>query len=269
MPLPGAQQGDIWSGLTTRIVRTKRTNLPKRTRPVHGVVLHTTGGGIITKALKLGEDPLEYAAAYYARAKSYASNYLIGPFSDPDFDGSDDVIIGTIHEGLVSYHSSLPTSSARYKTYRKGRKTWPRYRIGTINGKKTMVDQGKGILPDYKDWLRRWPDLESPLDLNPVPSAGINRNFVGVDLLAPEPGMKHTELQLRWAAALVSDIFERHGIPLERKRFLRHSDVDPFSRSTKRGGWDPPGYAHERVCELLDLDYWPHHRLLSPMRLTP
>ena len=231
---------EVWSGLTTKIVKTKRTNLPKRTLDVVAVVVHTTGSGIVAKALKKSLDPQEYAAKYYAGKRSFSSHYLVGH----DFS-RDDAIIGTVPENLVSYHSGM--NKHRRAIYKKGKSVWPRYK--KVDG--AFVDGGKH-LPHYEDWLDRWPNLDSPNDL--IPGTSINYRTIGVDFLAPEPGEKHSELQTRWVASLISDILERTGLKIERKTVLRHSDVDPLTRSTRRGGWDPPAYVFRNLCDLLGID---------------
>jgi hypothetical protein len=258
---------DIWSGNATLIDRTKRPatgkgSLPAMGKPV-GVIVHTTGGGIVAKALKKGKDPLAYAAEYYARKNSYGSHYLVAPFAEETYSEGDDSVVGTVPEQLVAYHSGLGRTSGRVKCYKKGRAVWPRHRIASrkVDGKtkKYMKDFGK-VLPDYQDWLDRWPGLDSPLDLIPKPWPGagiINGQFHGVDLLAPEPGAKHTELQVRWVAAIIKDLADRHGWEIHQSTVLRHADVDPFSRSTKRGGWDPPRYVFEMLCDVLGIESWP------------
>jgi hypothetical protein len=243
---------DIWSPNVTVISKSKRKLKPRDMALLAGTVVHTTGSGIVVKALKRGDDPLDYAEAYYARASSYASNYLAGH----DF-GRADVIVGTVPENLVAYHTSLPRTSLRWNTYKRGRGVWPRFTIATkADGTKYMKDHGK-LLSRYADWLERWPDLDSPLDLISAPGTSINRQFLGVDMLAPEPGEQHTELQVRWVASLIGEIHERHGLPVTRRTVLRHADLDPFSRTSKRGGWDPPAYAFKMLCEYLEIGWLP------------
>lgn len=243
---------DIWSGQATLIERTKRTNLPVRTRPVQAIGIHTTGGGIIVKALKRGEEPFQVAAAYYARARSYASGYLVGAFAEDEYEAdADDAIVGTVPDNLVAYHAGV--SRGRIAIYRKGRDVWPRH----LKRNKVWVDTGK-IQPRYADWLARWPELDSPIDLFPGFASGVNSRTLSADLLAPEPGRRHADQQLRWMASLVGDLCERHGLAVTRQTVLRHADIDPLTRSSKRGGWDPPREAFERLAGFLDIGpAWP------------
>jgi len=240
---------DVWSGDAVRIERTGR-DLPARTKPVRAVVIHTTGSGIVSKALKKNIDPLDYAAAYYARKTSYASHYLVG------YDGT---IVGTVPENLVAYHAGV--SKGRRSIYQQGRDRWPRH----VKKGKELVDTGKAQ-GRYGDWLERWPDLDSPLDL--LPGRSVNGLTIGVDFLAPLPGEKHPQTQVMWVRALVMDIVQRYKlgavagsmieeIDIPRTVVLRHADVDPLARSTSRGGWDPPRYAFTALCAQLGIEAWP------------
>jgi len=239
---------DIWSGNATRIERTQR-DLPERGKKVHAVIIHTTGSGIVGKALKKDLDPLDYAASYYARKNSYASHYLVG------YDGT---VVGTVPENLVAYHAGV--SKGRRSIYQQGRGRWPRH----VKRGKDIVDTGKHQAR-YDDWLERWPDLDSPVDL--LPGRGVNSQTIGVDFLAPLPGEKHPKTQIMWVRALVMDIVDRYNLgtvsgslveelEIPKAAVLRHADVDPLARSTARGGWDPPRYAFEALCAQLGIEAW-------------
>ena len=113
---------DVWSGNAARVDRTRR-DLPERSKRVEALIIHTTGSGIIGKALAANADPLDHAAAYYAKPKSYASHYLVG------YDGT---IVGTVPENLVAYHAGV--SKSRRKLYSsppcRARSTRPRRSCG-------------------------------------------------------------------------------------------------------------------------------------------
>jgi len=234
---------DAWSGLVTRVHRTER-DLPARRGQVKAVVVHTTGSGIVLKALKRDEDPLAYAAAYYRGRRAYASHYLVGH----DFTRAD-AIVGTVPENLVAYHAGVGRKLAAM--YRQGLGVWDTARKGPDG-----LSTGPEPLGRYSDWRERWPGLDGPHGLIKL-RAGVNAQTVGVDFLAPEPGERHSDLQIRWVAALVRDVLERHGVPLAKGAVLRHADIDPINRTSKRGGWDPPRYAFEALCEHLGIESWP------------
>jgi len=233
---------DVWSPCADRLERTRR-DLPERElSAARAVVVHTTGSGIVIKALKKGADPLNYAAEYYARPRSFCSHYLVGH----DAEGG---IIGTVPEGLIAYHSGV--ASKRVAAYKRGRQYWMCRRWKSGTGLVEMLrHDGR-----YRDWAQRWPQVASPLDL--VPRRWVNKRTVGVDLLAPLPGSRHPNEQIVLAAGLINDVCERLEIPIAKGTILRHSDVDPLTRSTKsRGGWDPPRRAFEALCECLGVTPW-------------
>lgn len=232
---------DVFSPLVNEVVRTKRTDLPARAAKVQAVMIHTTGSGLIANALKAGKDVLAYYAAYYARADAYASGSVVG------WEGK---VVGTVPDNLIAYHAGV---SKTYRAiYAKGTAVWRRHVLE--NGK--LVDKGVPQ-PHYEDWLARWPTLKSPLDLLTGP--GVNSVTIGLDLLAPVAGAQHGETQLQKMAALIREIAGRQGIVVKKETVLRHSDIDPFSRSTSRGGWDPPRSAFERLCTILGFDAWPRN----------
>ena len=239
MPPILAPTPDIWSPAADPIIRTKRpikapgvrNGLPLRKRVPTVIIIHTTGSGIIIKALKRGLDPREYAAAYYAGLRAFSSGYLVG---------WDKHVVGTVPEQLVAYHTG--SSRERAAAYRRGYDYWSRYTWVHGSG---LVRLKRGD-KRYEGWKRRWPDLESPLEL----PTGRYPNFVsvGVDLLAPPPGEPHPQAQLAMAAGLVLDIADRWEIELSKTTLLRHVDCDPATRSNKRGGWDPPMGAFRDLC---------------------
>ena len=240
---------DVWSGNAARVDRTQR-DLPARSKAVQALIIHTTGSGIIGKALKANADPLDYAAAYYARPKSYASHYLVG------YDGT---IVGTVPENVTAYHAGVGKS--RRRLYAKGSDHWRRF----VAKGRELVDTGQ-IQSRYDDWAERWPGKASPLDL--IDGASVNSVSIGIDLLAPLPGERHPTTQIMWARALVIDLVDRYDLgtvagslveelEIPKTAILRHADVDPISRSSKRGGWDPPAYAFRALCAQLGVESWP------------
>ena len=64
-----------WSPIATRIVNPR--DVKDRPKP-HGVIVHTTGSGIVLTAQNKGADPLEYTLAFYSNPKNNFSHYLIG-----------------------------------------------------------------------------------------------------------------------------------------------------------------------------------------------
>lgn len=238
---------DIWSGLVTMTTRTKR-KLAARTLPPQAVVVHTTGGGIVAKALKADREPLTEALAWYSGPKAYSSGYLIGGFRRPGWDAQDDAIAGIVPDNLVALHAGVPAGNAAL--YARGRAVWMRH----VAKGGALVDTGR-VQERYSDWAERWPGAEGPADILRGHAKGVNARTLSLDVLAPEPGEPHSAQQLSWAAALVRDLLGRHGLPVSRTTVLRHSDVDPLSRTSPAGGWDPPTSAFRDILARLALPW--------------
>lgn len=243
---------DVWSPLVDHVYRSARLDratapkgrpLPVRRGNVQAAIVHTTGSGAVVKALKKGIDPFEYLARYYAKAHAYASGYLVG-----ERPGVGIEVVGTVPDDRVAYHAGVAASRAAI--YRRGRDVWPRF----LKRSGQWFDTGK-TQPHYRDWLERWPDLDCPLDLLDGFSLGVNARTLSADLLAPEPGERHRQAQIDMMVSLVEDLLSRHALQPSRLTVLRHADVDPLSRSSRRGGWDPPRRAFESLLSCLGLKW--------------
>ncbi len=227
------------SPLATRTISALRP-LPSRSGPVQAVIIHTTGSGIVRRALREGlqeeKEILDYCAGRMTRPWAYSPHYLVG------WDGT---IINLVPEGTVAYHAALPRKHVRI--YKRGIGIWKQHR-----GREP--EKTDRILQRYDEWSDRWPELDNPVQLV---GPGVNSVTIGCDLLAPVPGEQHPLEQLQKMAYLVLDVLQAHGLVVERRTVLRHSDVAPFTRFTKRGGWDPPRASFETICATLGLQAWP------------
>ena len=191
-----------------------------RTEPVYGVVLHCTGSGIVSKALQLGADPLEYAVQYYMKPESYFAHYVI------DFDG-------TIAQIADEHEKAMHVGFA------------PEERAAFQSG------AWESKLPSsyVAAWKARWPGAKSPAHLFPGPSP--NNVYVGMEMLCwqegcagspREDGMLYTTAQHEAAAHLCQDIGSRWELPAAwsaSARMVCHEDVNPLTRTAKGQGWDP------------------------------
>lgn len=212
-------------------------DVPDRTVPVYGVVVHTTGRGIVDKALAKGADPLYYAASYYLDPKPYGAHYVIG------WDGT---ILQLADDHEKMWHVGLN---------KKERKAF-------LNGNWESTVSPKFL----KHWKAKWrSQYKSPSHL--YPGKSINNVYVGIETVplvfpnpdgavpyVPEYGLFTTE-QHKSIAKLSSDIAQRWKFPngWERTgRFVGHEDVNPLRRSNKIGGWDPGA---RRDHPVLDWDY--------------
>lgn len=198
----------------------------KRSIPVFGVCVHTTGGGPASKAKK---DPrrsaLRRALDFYLKGGGGFPHYVIA------YDGS---IIATCDEQQVAWHAGFG------KKEREHYKTWtaPSWWSGVWNPK----------------------GARSPLDLLPKGARSANSGHIGVEMLADTTGYGFTNAQYESLAKLVTDIARRHKLPIRSApsaRLLGHEDVHPLSRQNNGGGWDPgahrdkPRFSWSRLWSLM------------------
>jgi hypothetical protein len=198
----------------------------KRSIPVFGICVHTTGSGPASKARK---DPrrsaLTRALDYYLKGGGGFPHYVVA------YDGS---IIATCNERQVAWHAGFGKKDReQYKTW-----TAPKW-WGSV-------------------WYPR--GASSPLDLFPKGARSANSGHIGIEMLADATGYGFTNAQYEALAKLVADIARRHKLPITSApsaRLLGHEDVHPLSRQNKGGGWDPgahrdkPKFSWSRLWSLL------------------
>jgi len=194
--------------------------------------VHTTGSGVVDKALKLKVDPLDYAVAYYLKPDSYFPHYVCG------WDGH---LVQVADERERAQH------------------------VGFAERGKYLTGDWEKLLPAslVARWRERWPGFKSPAHL--FPGSSVNNVFVGVELL-PTPTRdrvygRFTLAQHQMVSMLAKDLGERAKLPArwwQTSRLLGHEDLTPLSRSNKGGGWDPgalrvdPDFHWGAVLQLLD-----------------
>jgi N-acetylmuramoyl-L-alanine amidase-like protein len=198
----------------------------KRSIPVFGVCVHTTGGGPANKAKK---DPrrsaLQRSLDYYLKGSGGFPHYVVA------YDGS---IIAICDERQIAWHAGF--GKKEYQYY----KTWtaPRWWSSVWNPK----------------------GARSPLDLFPKGGRSGNSGHIGVEMLADTTGYGFTNAQYEALAKLVKDIARRHKLPIASApsaRLLGHEDVHPLGRQNKGGGWDPgahrdkPRFSWSRLWSLV------------------
>lgn len=218
------------SGLATQVPKPK--DVDDRSMPVFGLVVHTTGSGIVKQAQKLGVDPLEHAVAYYLKPDSYFAHYVIG------WDGH---IVQIADEKERATH------------------------VGFAERGKYLTGEWETMLPKalVERWKAKWPSHKSPAHL--FPGSSPNNCYIGCELLPtpkrdPKFGL-FTLAQHQAVVMLCADIGDRYNLPTHwhhTSRLVGHEDLNPLTRSAKGQGWDPgalrvdPDFHWGFVLELLD-----------------
>jgi hypothetical protein len=191
----------------------------RRTRPIVGMVVHTTGSGPAEWAkTHPGVTALSDAIDFYLNRGRWAGkgdgfpHYVIG------YDGTIHLICPETH---IAWHAG----------WKKGRARWDGWSA-----------------PPW--WAGVWNarGASTPADLIPPGAGSPNDAHIGVELLGSESGREFTPAQYDALARLVADVFRRNGLTLSQppnRQLLGHEDVEPILRANRGGGWDPG--AHRTV----------------------
>lgn len=235
----------------------------ERTDPVHGLVVHMTGGSIVKKAVEAGVDPVVFASDYYS-TKDYSVHYL-ADYGGSLFQFTDDRL-RTPHVGVSPFERGAYLDGA-WARGKRARGQGSQGLIGPVS--KTAVSR----------WQESWDGYQSPQHL--FPTRYVNDSYVGIEmppcgfhvdgkwkhLPDHEPhreGLRHTTGQHVAIAILAWDLAQRWGWPNDwhvdprgnarSPRLLGHEDVDLFGRSNRSGGWDP-GWLRKSVWFDWDFVY--------------
>lgn len=189
-----------------------------------GVLLHTTGRGIVAQAQREKREPIDVALEVYIDSQNGANGYLWGgPHYVLDHDGKCYQIAP---DNALTAHAGGGNREAYLSGY------W------------TAKCSGAAL----SAWRAKWPGYMHPYAL--FPSKSPNRDFAGIEMipvgsgfgLPMRPGLLFTKEQHDAAALLAADIAKRAGFPdgwQRTSRFLGHEDVDILNRMDSHGGWDP------------------------------
>jgi hypothetical protein len=220
----------------------------KKTREtVKGILIHTTGSGLVQKAKKLKKDPNDYAIEYYKTSYAYP-HYLI------DWKGN---VYNYCAELKFAAHAKW--TSEEKKLYNTA--DWLRY--CEKDGKLQEVNP-----KIYQSWIDRWGmkrglEFTSPKDiLKLIGGKSPNSSFIGIELLDSKPFTNEQHVAL---ANLIKEIFARHEFldvkdilpnTLPQAWLCGHEDVSPIRRFSvlKNGrgfGWDPGKALDYRLLEKL------------------
>ena len=203
----------------------------KRSVPLYGVMLHTTGSSLPKSVGWDAKKALKKAVDTYTR--SGGPHYVIGWDGTAVATIADEYTRGA-HAGFGSHQSSK-------SYYDRGKGAWEKY----------VSDEGARL------WHKQWPGKGSPTDL--VPNRDLNKvnsYWLGIEMIPitaggknyaqpAYPGSRFTAAQHTKAAALSRDIAARHGFPFgwaNSPRLIGHSDINPIDRDHRDLPlWDP-GY---------------------------
>lgn len=191
--------------------------LERRAQPPVGVVVHTTGAGILARFAREGHEKgdatsHDTAVRVYATIMPDSGHYVVGA-------------LGECTQVVPEYAVARHVGSAKSRAYYLPRERW--------------------LTPVMAWWHERWPDHHSPLEL----AGGLfwrggscNRSTIGIEVVPPLSGARDAWSAECWAtlARLVSDVCARHGIPVDREHVVTHSDAHPLSRTARGSPWDPP-----------------------------
>ncbi len=194
-------------------VRQKYKERPKGS--YYGIVIHTTGGGLIRRfhrdAKKKGWQTIFDTALF-----AYTKLMVNGPHY------------------VVWGDRCVQVCEERYAAWHVGKKKSGRYRLG----------QERWLSSKLEWWARRWPGEESPLDLCGGllwDGGSCNNNTIGIEV-PPWPDARAPWSMETWRTLsdLIVGIASRRNIPLTREHIISHSDAHPLARTTSKGApWDP------------------------------
>lgn len=206
---------------------------------LHGLVVHTTGGGIVDQADAHKVDPLEHAVVYYGDAP-YHPHYVCG------WDGK---LVAICDEDLIAYHVGLDP----------------------LRGDVRLLAIGGGWedrVAAAEVWHHTWEPrgVRAPAQLMTFAGrTSANAHFVGIELL-PQRGQDRrgplwfSDEQHETVALLAADLFARHGIAPSYRALFGHEDANPLDRFDAGGGWDPgalrprPRFDWHRIYQRLGIE---------------
>lgn len=192
----------------------------------YGILLHTTGSGIIDAAQKKNKKPIDVAVDTY---QQMAKDAGVGPHYCIDPEGQ---IVQFRNDDEVAWHAGV--SAVERRSFLDGSWETDNNRID-----KLVVSA----------WKTRWGAAhKSPQHLYPTESP--NHAYVGIELIpcregstwlyGSKPGFdnqKHSVEQYLAVAELCNDIAKHYGLDLSNPlsgTLVEHSSVNPYTRP----GWD-------------------------------
>lgn len=190
--------------------------LPQRSMPIIGHVIHTTGDTDLDKILRWYEGP-----------NGLQPHYMIA---------LDGVIRRFVFDDHIAWHCKIEPLEARL--YQRGYAEWSCWNWPL--GKDAPVHVGQEFA-GYRMWRETWGSrFQSPLEM--VTGDHPNSLTIGIELQQPEKPTADifTDVQYDRLAALLVDSSARNPrATLDREHVLGHGDVSPMRRTVEAGPWDP------------------------------
>jgi len=188
----------------------------RRSMKPFGLLVHTSGRGVVARAERERVPPGALALAWYRRKSGV--HYFV------DYDGTITQMLEDDRRGAHVGVSLLQRAS-----YLSGR--W-------LLSKKISREA-------FMFWKARWPRYKSPQHLYPTSSP--NSCYIGVEMVPlaerdEDTRLWFTEAQHEAVRDLALDLAERHQWPegwMETPRLVGHEDISAFTRWDGKGGWDP------------------------------
>jgi hypothetical protein len=219
------------------------TGRRRRSGPLYGVMLHTTGSGLPSKAGWDGDRALADGVRLYTNTGG--PHYVIG------WDGT---IVATVADEMIKgAHAGITDATARSA-----------YAANNWTGR--VSAEGARL------WLERWAPAQSPADLIPGRDLhSINDRWIGIEMIPISaggtpyavpayPGSRFTAAQHTAARKLAHDIARRHNFPSgwadkQSPRLVGHADLNPIQRdSAALPLWDPGYLAKPGTVPPFDMD---------------
>lgn len=217
--------GAIGANINTHIwdVRNDPDLTPDKLRTqanMNSCIIHTTGYGEGLKRLDdaFKNDLLRIDEAYAKRLANiltYKAHFFIG------------------RTGYTAQMAPL-----KYMTWHSAGSYISYYKQPEWSKTKSVAKGGRKVTVNVSWWPDRFPGLQSPLDLDAFKGGNINKNTWALDILAPPPGGKYTDVQHIMAARICHYVHTSFNLPLDTLHIMGHEDINPLDRSNARGGWD-------------------------------
>lgn len=246
---PAAQLGEPSEGVSqVALMAAKTWDGPDRPAVwrgrVYGLVVHTTGSGLPSRAKAENVHHTAYAVNHYTKADSHGCHYVVG-------------WRGVAGGELLQIANEREQANG----------------VGVTNRRNPSKDQRRSTeagrfeadLPPVllKLWRARWPGNKDSLALLPgtrganaahvhcecIPCVYHHQGKLIEDAQPMRSGLRFTKAQHDSVAMLALDVARRNGWPMNERwwrtpRLLGHEDLTPISRCDAKGGWDP-GFLRE------------------------